>query len=306
MRTFDESHETACTSGVRIDWPAQMRLVRITGPQRIWFLQNTITTDIEGVEPGRWVESFLLSPKGKVFAHFRVGILEEEIWLEVDSPATELAQRLESMRFRTKVEIEALSRTHVSVVGPSAQVFGRSGDATLDPTALTFVGTLGEIQTADIYTEDPAPLAALQGIVAAPSAVHEVLRIEAGVPAFGVDYGTDNLPQEAGLTSAVSVEKGCYIGQETIARIHFRGHINKVVRTLAFEGVDLESAVGRDLLVEALKVGRITSAVRSPLKGPVGLGIVSVDPAENTKLEVDGGGTATVGPIPAGTKVKTG
>ncbi|MEX0875018.1 MAG: hypothetical protein WD646_07025 [Actinomycetota bacterium] len=304
MPTLEENYYAVRSSGVRIEWPPRPQLVRITGPQRIWFLQNTITTDVETVDVGQWVESFLLEPKGKVFAHFRVGILEDEVWLEVESSATDLAERLESMRFRTKVEIESVPRTHVTVLGVGAPSIGRPGQTTLDPAALSFGGELADVATADLYTEDPGSVTALRKFEVAPSQIYEMLRVEAGVPAFGVDYGTDNLPQEAGLTRAVSVEKGCYIGQETIARVHFRGHINKVVRPLKLADVDPATALGRDLLLAGRKAGRITSAVLSPRNGSIGLGMVGVDAAQDTVLEVDGGGSATVGPIPEGTKVK--
>ena len=306
MLSVDESCEAARTSAVRVDWPQRARLVKLTGPQRIWFLQNTITTDVEGVQDGRWVESFLLEPKGKVFAHFRVAVLGDEVWLETDSDAADLAERLLSMRFRTKVEIEAVDRSRTTVIGPGARRFGGPDEATLDPVSLTFAGTLDDVPVADVYEVDAGSIAALAEIPPADPLVYEILRIEAAMPAFGVDYGTENLPQEAGLTRAVSVEKGCYIGQETIARIHFRGHINKVVRPLRLQEVDPSSAVGRDLSHEGQKVGRITSAVLSPNRGAIGLGMVSVDAAAGSDLEVDGGGTAAVGPIPAGTKVKTG
>jgi folate-binding protein YgfZ len=140
----------------------------------------------------------------------------------------------------------------------------------------------------------------------APAELYDVFRVEAGVGRFGVDFGERDLPQEAGLTRVVSVEKGCYVGQETVARIHFRGHINKVLRPLTFDGVDSDGLVGRELRAGDVVVGRVTSAVRSPRNGVVGLGMVRVEPAEGAPLEVEGGGVATLGPLPEGTKVKTG
>ncbi len=305
MLTLDESYAAARESSVRISWPPSADLVRLTGSQRIWFLQNTITTDVEGVDAGRWVESFLLEPKGKVFAYFRVGILTDAVWLESRS-APDLCEQLLSMRFRTKVEIESVERARSTVLGPGSRIFGSPGETTLDPTSLSFGATLGDVPTVDVYEGDAGALSALDDVPIAHPYLYEILRVEAAVPAFGVDYGTDNLPQEAGLTRAVSVEKGCYIGQETIARIHFRGHINKVVRPLTLDGVDPSSSVGHDLTLDGRKVGRITSAVESPTRGPIGLGMVGVDPTDGTALEIEGGGSAVVGAIPAGTKIKSG
>ena len=122
------------------------------------------------------------------------------------------------------------------------------------------------------------------------------------VAKFGVDFDDKTLPQEAGLSRTLAMEKGCYVGQETVARIHFRGHINKVVRTLRFER---EVPVGTDLTYEGAPVGRVTSSVVSPRLGPLGIGMVRVEPLEGASLDANGV-EAIIGPLPEGTKVKTG
>lgn len=273
-------------------------LLELTGPQRIWFLQQTITTDVDELPSGRWVESCFLSPKGKLLSHFRVGVLGESVWIDVDPPSTAgLVEWFVKYRFRTKVEIaEQVPRSHV-VIGPDAAALAGPGEITTAGAAIVFGDVLGDEPMAVVHGELPA------GIVEVTPEAFDHLRLEAGVAMFGVDYGTDHLPQEAGLTRAVSVHKGCYVGQETIARIHFRGHINKVVRPLRFEGVDATDAVGRSLLDGSTKVGTISSAIDSPRLGAVGIGMVAVSASET--LDVDGGGTATLGAIPEGTKVKT-
>jgi folate-binding Fe-S cluster repair protein YgfZ len=93
------------------------------------------------------------------------------------------------------------------------------------------------------------------------------------------------------------------VGQETIARIHFRGHVNRVLRTLQLTETDATS--GRKLFWTGRAVGTVTSAVVSPGRGPIGLGIVRVEVPAGATLDVEGGGKAVVGPVPAGTKVKT-
>jgi folate-binding Fe-S cluster repair protein YgfZ len=100
----------------------------------------------------------------------------------------------------------------------------------------------------------------------------------------------------------VSVEKGCYVGQETIARIHFRGHVNRVLRTLEF--TDQLPAAGTKLFWNGGPAGTVKSTVVSPGRGPIGLGLVRVEPPAGAALDVDGGGQATVGPVPEGTKIK--
>jgi len=268
-----------------VEHPPAQRLIRLTGEQRVWFLQNTITADVEAVRPGEWVESCLLDEKGRVFAHFFVGVAADEIFI-ADEPfyGPRLAEWFVSRRFRTKVEIEPLDEPLRTLIGTSADGF----------TPVQFGRHLGEVPIVDRFGGDDVPDASFELL--------DLLRIEAGVPRFGVDYDERTLPQEAGLSRTLSVEKGCYVGQETVARIHFRGHINKTLRTLRF---DEEVAVGSALTLDGANVGRVTSSVTSPRFGPLGIGMVRVEPPEGAELEA-GGVRAVLGPLPEGTKVKSG
>jgi folate-binding protein YgfZ len=144
------------------------------------------------------------------------------------------------------------------------------------------------------------------GAVPLGLAAWEVARVEAGRPEWGLDMDDATLPQEANLDElhAISYTKGCYTGQEVVARIHFRGHVNRVLRTLHFDHA-LPDA-GAKLLWDGRPVGSVTSAVNSPGRGAIGLGIVRVEAPDGARLEVEGGAAAVVGPIPEGTKVKVG
>jgi folate-binding protein YgfZ len=266
-------------------------LLRLTGAQRIWFLQQTITADVDDMPDGTWRESAFLTPKGKLLAHFRVGVLGDDVWLDIDPPADTLADWLIKYRFRTKVEIEDRSGMVRTFIGPAASKLAGAGKLARIGHAVVFGDRLGNVPCVVVHGEaeidledaDPAEL--------------ERARIEAGVARFGVDYTTDHLPQEAGLTSVVPVDKGCYVGQETVARIHFRGHINRSVRPLIFDG---DASVGDALLLDGERVGAITSTA-----GRWGIGMVRVEPPEGTRVQIEGGGVATLGPLPEGTKVKT-
>jgi folate-binding protein YgfZ len=295
-----EAYAAASDGGVWVARPSGPRLIRLTGPQRVWFLQNTITADVENVPDGRWVESCFLDPKGRVVAHFRVGFLGEEIWIDADpASGAPLADWFVKYRFRTKVEIEPVARPLVTVFGSPAAELVAAGAVTQIGDAVVFGRTLAGVAVADVHGGNP-----VGSLPEGPPELYDVLRIEEGVGEFGVDFGPSDLPQEAGLTRVVSVEKGCYVGQETIARIHFRGHVNRVLRTLAFHGVEADAVTGRKLLWDGRTVGSVTSAASSPAKGPVGLGIVRVEVPVEAALDVDGGGEAVVGPIPEGTKIK--
>lgn len=298
MLDLAEAYAAAEGDGVRLERRAGPRLIRLSGPQRVWFLQNTITADVDGVEDGRWVESCFLDPKGRVVAHFRVGFLGDDVWIDADPlSGAALGEWFVKYKFRTKVEIEPVRVPCVTYFGgsdslPDGAVAARDG-------GVAFGRTLVGVAVTDVYGGAPPA-----GPGEAPPELYDVLRIEAGVGEFGVDFGPTDLPQEAGLTRVLSVEKGCYVGQETIARIHFRGHVNRVLRTLELAGVDTSLAVDRQLFVDGAPVGRVTSAATSPRRGPVGIGMVRVEPEAGSLLVVEGGGEAIVGPVPEGTKVK--
>ncbi|HVL81539.1 MAG TPA: glycine cleavage T C-terminal barrel domain-containing protein [Actinomycetota bacterium] len=270
-------------------------LIRLDGDQRVWFLQNTVTADLDAVEQGRWTWSCFLDPKGKVLAHFRTAVDEEQVWLDVDPPATdELASWFTRYRFRTRVEVEDRTGACFALVGPGAP-HPAPGHVTSSSGGVAFGDEVGGLPVTILHT-GTAP-----DLPRAPVELWEVLRVEAGLPRFAVDYGPDTLPQEAGLTSELSVTKGCYVGQEVVARLHFRGHVNRVVRPLELDAV---VEPGRSLLHDGQRVGRISSVVVSPDRGPIGMGMVRVEVPQGSRVEVEGGGTAVVGPVPHGTKTQ--
>jgi tRNA-modifying protein YgfZ len=296
---IERLYEVARSDGVVVDRTGR-GLLRLTGPQADWFLQQTVTADVEDLPSGTWRESVFLTPKGKIVSHFRVGRSDEEMWLDIDPPSADLADWLVKYRFRTKVEIEDRSAGVATVIGPPAAELAGPDEIVVTGDAVTFGSRLGDVDVADVHGTLHS------GLERASDETLEIFRIEAGVARFGLDYTTDNLPQEAGLTAIVPVDKGCYVGQETIARIHFRGHVNKVVRPLRLEGADVSHAPGRALLQDGERVGVVTSAARSPRAGDFAIGMVRVEPSEGAELEIEGGGIAILGPVPAGTKVKTG
>lgn len=272
-------------------------LLVLTGPQRVWFLQQTITADVEDVPSGQWRESAFLTPKGKIVSHFYVGLLGDEVFIDVDPPAADLADWLSRYRFRTKVDIEDRSGSVLTVAGPVASDLAEEGQIRRHGDAVAFGHRLGALSVADVHGE----LGSLDVIDRVGEEVLERARIEAGIPRFGIDYTTDHLPQEAGLTRIASVDKGCYVGQETVARIHFRGHVNRVTRPVTLSGVSASDALGADVILDDTKIGTITSA-----SGTSAIGMLRVEPAAGTHARLSSGGVAVVGAVPEGTKVKPG
>jgi folate-binding protein YgfZ len=130
----------------------------------------------------------------------------------------------------------------------------------------------------------------------------ETVRVEAGVPRFGQDFDSENLPQETDLDEAVSYTKGCYLGQEIVARIHYRGQVPRGPRSLRLEGDECPPC-GGEIRFEGHEVGRLTSVVRSPAHGFV-LGLALLHRRAwkaGTHVEIVGAGGAEVMPVESGT-----
>lgn len=139
-----------------------------------------------------------------------------------------------------------------------------------------------------------------QGGRPAGARAFEIARIEAGVPRYGVDISEANLAQETGLErEAISYDKGCYLGQEVVARVHFRGHVNRYLRGLRFSG--RLPAAGATLSAGSKEVGAVTSSVISPELGPIGLGYVRREAEPGAVIDWsdgDGVGQVTVVDLP--------
>jgi folate-binding protein YgfZ len=133
-----------------------------------------------------------------------------------------------------------------------------------------------------------------------PAAAYEAWRVEHGIPLYGRDFDDGNLPQETGLTGrTVSFEKGCYTGQEVVARIHYRGHVNRLLRGLLVRpGTGVST--GDPLFLGDREVGRVGSSVVSPRLGPIALAVVrrEVDPGTELSLSPAGPVGVTVVPLP--------
>ena len=242
--------------------------VRVAGPDAADFLERMVSNEVKGLHTGGSCDALLLTPKGRVVAPLRIWRRQDDDFLLLTEPelATPVTAALLRARFAAKCEIEP--EEHRSLV-----VFG---------------GTEG-IPTED-YGEPAVEVldAALEPTLSADEL--ERRRIEAGTPAWGKEIDERVLPAEAGLTErAVSFTKGCYPGQEPIARLHHRGHVNRRLHVL-----DVESAEPEDeILWNGKVVGRVTSA--SP---GVALAYVRLEVPEGSELEINGA-TARLHCVPA-------
>ena len=280
-----------------------MFLVR--GPDAAEFLQGQLTNDIEALEPETGCYSALLDRKGHMQADMRVLRLSTgDIWIDTEAEAFGAVDRhLRMYSVGREVEIEDASGEWalLSVIGPAASerpARGRSPASTpsastrRDGVEILAVATdLGVDLIARAHqTGELRRLLASAEAVDVTEAAAEILRVESGRPRFGREMTTATIPQEAGIDKrAVSFTKGCYIGQETVARLHYKGKPNRHLR-----GLRLEAPVsdGDEIRLGDRAVGQVGTAVLSPAHGPIALAIVRREAEPGAHVDI---GDATIG-----------
>lgn len=284
-------------SAARIVELVGQTLVEVRGADRAAFLHNLCTNDVRGLKPGTGCEAFFTNVQGKILAFANVLCEEDAIVLEtVSGQAEMLLAHLDRYLIREDVELrdrtdewsEILvegegaadvlkavteSEPPVSPWGSSVgEMFGRQ----IGISRLPLVGSSGWTLRCEADAV-PALLAALvdAGAVATDVDTFNVLRMEAGFPLYGRDITDANFPQEVGRDdTAISFVKGCYLGQETVARIDAVGHVNKMLCGVRFTDAELP-AIGTSLSREGAEVGTVTSAVCSAKLGsPLALAYV--------------------------------
>ena len=244
--------------------------VRVAGPGAEEYLDRMLSNDVAALGPGESCQALLLTPKARVIAPLVVLRRRHEDFLLLTEP--ELGERVRAellrSRFAAKAEIEPEEHTsHVVFGGPAVDGAIRSGD-------------YGE-PAAEVLDAELEPTLSAEEL--------ELLRVRAGTPAWGREIDDRVLPAEAGLTDrAVSFTKGCYPGQEPIARLHYRGHANRGLRVLALAEVPEPDT---EVVFEGKSVGRITSAAAGP-DGVVALAYVRREVPADAELAV-GHGSAT-------------
>ncbi|MET0913495.1 MAG: hypothetical protein ABWZ68_09360 [Acidimicrobiales bacterium] len=224
-------------------------VVRIEGPEAATYLQGQLSQDVLGLDVGDSAWTFVLQPQGKVDAWFRLTRVGDEAFLaDVDAGFGEaVLARLQRFLLRTKADLAMTRESMVAVRGTDA-VAVADGVRALDPA---WPGSSG----VDLLGTDVVP----EGLAALTAEDLERLRIEAGVPAMGAELTERTIPAEAGIVErSVSFTKGCFTGQELVARIDSRGG-NVPRRLRLLRGADL--TVGAEVVVDGKVVGEVTSAV---------------------------------------------
>ena len=270
-------------------------VIRVTGEKAAVFLNGQFTNDIKNLESGEANYNLFLTQKGKIVADLTVYRLKDDFLLLIPKPfASKVLEPLSRLAPLSRVmladETTGYSCFHSLVIASPDVRRGEAiqmehmdrhvADAPRDdgipvhPFSINRLGPEGTDWIVQREQEDKF-VAALgkEEVTELDFEAQEIIRIENGIGHVGIDATEENLPQEAGLMRAISLTKGCYLGQEVVARLHYRGHVNKILVGLKIEGK--KPSVGVPIFSEGKEVGKITSAVFSPtLSAPLALGYV--------------------------------
>jgi folate-binding protein YgfZ len=268
----------------------------VTGRDRAAFLQGMLSNDVKALGPGQGCPAAFLDAHGKVVSLLSVYALEDRMLLELPAGSTDkFLQVIDKFLISEKACFESADDVYaiLAVQGPEAErmLAGLSG-VTLDAAPYSHqeveiagapvrVARRSEAVTPGFHcwtavTHAEALGKALReaGAVPVGALALETLRIEAGIPAYGQDVDETVILPETRLDALVSYTKGCYIGQETVARVKYRGHVNRGLSGLLLEG-DRVPAHGDAITAGDKDIGRVTSAVRSIALGkPIALGYI--------------------------------
>lgn len=287
---------------------AERGVLTVSGPLRQKFLHNLLSNDVHGRAAGQGCAAALMDVKGHVLALLRVLVEPDSVRLELNrSRLAEVEALLQHYRVAAPVRFARLPVTVLALLGASAEeVAARAGFAAPEaqapeqhvthtcegqPVCVTRAGDLPAGLVLHVAPQQATTI--WQRLVAAGArpvgrAALDALRIEHGLPWYDRDVQADNLLHETGLVSTChSSTKGCYVGQEVIARLEARGgNVNKALRGLRLHA---RCADGAPVRVDGHDVGRVTSAALSPRLGPLALAYVHRNHfAAETLVEVDG------------------
>jgi tRNA-modifying protein YgfZ len=289
---YSALHETAVIGAI-----AARGQIAVAGPERATFLQGLLTNDTASLIPGRGCYAAWLTPQGRMLCDLHV--LESGDMMLLDVPATDviqIAERLEQFHFTEDVQIAALDTLRsVWVHGPwAARMLGdeeynswaQYQNARIEfagvPVVLARVDQLGVpgfVIFTDAQQQDEVVRAVVaKGALHATPATLEAARIEARYPVFGIDMASDTIPLEAGIEDrAISLTKGCYVGQEVIIRVLHRGH-GRVARKLVQLQIEGDAPLpNAKVFGGGREIGFVTSAAKSPRLGAIALGYLHRD-----------------------------
>jgi tRNA-modifying protein YgfZ len=309
----DAAEYAAATDGAGMIDRSERGKLALSGPEAVAFLDSVVSNDIAAIAAGSGADATLLTHKGRMLAELRVLRTEDELLLDTERIALQAlfdALRQFAIGYQAELHKRTLETGLVSLLG-------RGVDAILEqpPPAEEHTHVLGAFAAVPVRAvrtrlgidllfesgEHQHVCAALEaaGVLPLSPATTECVRIEAGIPRFGIELDETTMPQEAGIHErAVSYSKGCYVGQETVARLYWKGKPNRELR-----GLRLSEPVepGTALRQGEREVGALGSVTVSPRLGVIGLALVRREAEVGDVLAAgDGGAAATVVALPFG------
>jgi folate-binding protein YgfZ len=314
MNEYSALHNSA----LFFDRSDRMRM-RISGPKAAELVTGMVTNDVSALRPGEGQYAAALTAKGKIVADLRIFALEEGLLVDANTAAAAGWKDMVRKYINPRIapyhdlsgelsDIGVFGRTSRSVVAKITEIDERDlatlphyahisrsdADLTITVARVPEMDAEGfEIFVPVARVKEITTSLRALGVAEGTIETWEIARIESGRPSYGVDIDESTLPQEANFDDlgAISYTKGCYIGQETVARVHFRGHVNRFLRKLRFVSRPAPPR-GAELMDEGGKViGDIRSVALSPRYGGVGLGMVRREIIPGTTLQAkwDGG-----------------
>src|SRR5512133_3062658 len=302
--------ETLTSTVTVLDRP-DLATVALAGTDVLRYLHAVCTQHTLDLAPGDATQALLLSPKGRIEFAFRLAVLDRGVLLDTEAGAAPgLAERLARFVFRYDVGVGRPVQGGATLLGPGADaalaaaglpvpVAGRAGVVGPDlgvqrtPVGVDLVGPATAAAAAGLERA---------GVEWAPAGLWELVRVEHGLPSAGRELTDDVLAEEAGLLGThVHLDKGCYPGQETVARVHNLGQVQRRLAGLRFEpagdGADLPEPRTDLVTGDGRRAGQLRSVVDHPALGPIGLAFVR-RVVESGRLVRAGDRVATVVDLP--------
>ncbi|WP_428264322.1 YgfZ/GcvT domain-containing protein [Haliangium sp.] len=234
--------------------------IRADGEDRVRFLQGMCTADVEALAAGDWTRAMILNPKGRVVSVIEIDCRPDHLLLTCQPDLTDKTfEVLDKHAIMDDVTFERVDQ-------PMHRIWD-SPQAVWD--------------AAPVFAPPPGPAASADEL--------EIRRVEAGMPRYGQDLSDDNFPFEVPLERYVSYDKGCYLGQEPVSRVHHRGGANKALRGLRVDGPGPVATGATVVHPDRADAGQVTSSVVSPRFGAIALAFVHRSVFEpGTQVSVDG------------------
>ncbi|HEX2071925.1 MAG TPA: glycine cleavage T C-terminal barrel domain-containing protein [Thermoleophilaceae bacterium] len=293
-----EEHELL-RHGVGLVERADRAVIELSGAEAAEFLQGQVTNDVEALEPGRGCYAALLDHKGKIRTDMRIlRLAPDRLLVDAEGGSRAVLNHVfETYSLGRQVDHDDLSGDHtvLSLIGPQARerLDPAPGDGEHDHVLTPYgVAVATDVGVDLICGERQAAAARAElELPEASEGAAECLRIERGRPRLGFELD-GAIPEEAGLNDrAVSFTKGCYVGQETVARLHYKGKPNRHLRGLRLSA---PAERGEAIVLGDRQVGTIGSACVSPTHGPIALALVRREAAPGQEVLVGESGERAV------------